>query len=644
MSEKEVMSDSKKITITKDEIQEFKEAFDIFDKNNTGLISTKDIIKIKKIFSYPITGETIEKMIKEIDTSGNGKFDFQKFITLMQRQIEFIEEKDESIVLESLRDEYLGNKRRRETLNNNDNSKSDYDLQLINNTNSLNEENSDNNEKIIIDNEDIENDDIENDSINGNINSNNEVNEKNKLGNHIIRFMLDDGSIDNLNAKITIDLTGEDNNTKNYNYNDIDINKRENSRESLIDNKNEGKEKKNKKKFKKFRKLKKIKNINKDFSKNNIVYINKKELSKDLVDQIEGKDVNNNAFTPIKAKNNEQQSLFNDNFIPLPTKEVLSEQISIKESNLYFHKQKSNYSSKFISDLNLNNMSMSNITSGENSFASEYSLDFLRKPTLYPSYGINARFDRSPMIRIKKHKKDFISNSTKKFLDRIKERLDNKGIDANDKKSLDKSTFSKNQLANLQKIVNKNFYGSEYIIQEQSRIFLNDNTILPSNDKSKNESKIINDKSEVKIMEENNVNKNENIINIEEMEGDKQKENISQIEEKPNINIQILSNFECLYKKNDNNEIIIQKAIEIPYSIIIDKKYLNKDEIEKVSHKKKYKNKINVKNDSKKNNIKEKKKTSNIKNVKQKKKINNPKNVNLIGDKTIIIETLSDTE
>ena len=643
MSEKEVMSDSKKITITKDEIQEFKEAFDIFDKNNTGLISTKDIIKIKKIFSYPITGETIEKMIKEIDTSGNGKFDFQKFITLMQRQIEFIEEKDESIVLESLKDEYLGNKRKRETINNNDNSKSDYDLQLINNTNSLNEENSDNNEKIIIDNEDIENDDIENDSINGNINSNNEVNEKNKLGNHIIRFMLDDGSIDNLNAKITIDLTGEDNKKENNDF--IDINKRENSRESLIDNKNEGKEKKNKKKFKKFRKLKKIKNINKDFSKNNIVYINKKELSKDLVDQIEGKDVNNNAFTPIKAKNNEQQSLFNDNFIPLPTKEVLSEQISIKESNLYFHKQKSNYSSKFISDLNLNNMSMSNITSGENSFASEYSLDFLRKPTLYPSYGINARFDRSPMIRIKKHKKDFISNSTKKFLDRIKERLDNKGIDANDKKSLDKSTFSKNQLANLQKIVNKNFYGSEYIIQEQSRIFLNDNTILISNDKSKNESKIINDKSEVKIMEENNVNKNENIIKVQEKEEDKKKKNILQIEEKPNLNIQILSNFECLYKKDDNNEIIIQKAIEIPYSIIIDKKYLNKDEIEKVSHKKKYKNKINVKNDSKKNNIKEKKKTSNIKNVKQKKKINNP-NVNLNGDgeKIIIIETLSDTE
>ena len=642
MSEKEVMSDSKKIIITKDEIHEFKEAFDIFDKNNTGLISTKDIIKIKKIFSYPITGETIEKMIKEIDTSGNGKFDFQKFITLMQKQIEFIEEKDESIVLESLKDEYLGNKRKRETLNNNDNSKSDYDLQLINNTNSLNEENSDSNEEVYIDNEDIENDDIENNSINGNINSNNEVNEKNKLGNHIIRFMLDDGSIDNLNAQINIDLTGEDNKIEKYDY--IDINKRENSRESLIDNKNEGKEKKHKKKFKKFRKLKKIKNINKDFSKNNIVYINKKELSKDLVDLIEGKNVNNNTFTPIKTKNNEQQNLFNDNFILLPTKEVLSEQISIKESNLYFHKQKSNYSSKFISDFNLNNMSMSNITSGENSFASEYSSDFLRKPTFYPSYGINARFDRPPMISIKKRKKDFISNSSKKFLDRIKERLDNKGIDANDKKSLDKSTFSKNQLANLQKIVNKNFYGSEYIIQEQSRIFLNDNTILHSNDKSKNESKFINDKSEIKIMEENIDNKIENIIKIEEKEEDKKKENIPQIEEKPNINIQILSNFECLYKKNHNNDIIIKKAIEIPYLIIIDKKYLNKEEIEKVSHKKKSKNKINVKNDSKKNNIKEKKKTSNIKYVKQKKKINNPKNVNLIRDKPIIIETLSDTE
>ena len=150
MSEKEITNSTIKITFTKDEIQEYKEAFDIFDKKNTGIISTKDIMKIKKIFSYPIAGEDIEKMIKEIDTSGNGKFDFIKFITLMKKQINFIEEKDENIVLESLKDEYLGNKRKRETLNNSENFKYDYDYQLLNNTNSFIEEKSVKNEEVII--------------------------------------------------------------------------------------------------------------------------------------------------------------------------------------------------------------------------------------------------------------------------------------------------------------------------------------------------------------------------------------------------------------------------------------------------------------------------------------------------------------
>ena len=85
MSEKE-LNETKQFL--KSEIHEFREAFDIFDKNNTGLISTKDILTIKKIFSYPISEEDIEKMIKEIDTSGDGKFYFNKFIALMKKQIQ----------------------------------------------------------------------------------------------------------------------------------------------------------------------------------------------------------------------------------------------------------------------------------------------------------------------------------------------------------------------------------------------------------------------------------------------------------------------------------------------------------------------------------------------------------------------------
>ena len=69
-------------------------------------------------------------------------------------QIEFIEKKDKSIVLESLKDEYLGNKRKRKDLNNNESLKDD--LQSIYNTKTLNEDIIENNEIMILNIQDIE--------------------------------------------------------------------------------------------------------------------------------------------------------------------------------------------------------------------------------------------------------------------------------------------------------------------------------------------------------------------------------------------------------------------------------------------------------------------------------------------------------
>ena len=69
------------------------------------------------------------------------------------------------------------------------------------NINTLNEDISESYEVMIINNEDIVAD--------ININSINKKKENNK-NNHIIRFMVnEDGSVDNLNSKINIDVTGE---------------------------------------------------------------------------------------------------------------------------------------------------------------------------------------------------------------------------------------------------------------------------------------------------------------------------------------------------------------------------------------------------------------------------------------------------
>ena len=47
-------------------INEYKEIFNIFDKEGTGIISANDIIKMKEIFTYPISLNNIKKMINFI--------------------------------------------------------------------------------------------------------------------------------------------------------------------------------------------------------------------------------------------------------------------------------------------------------------------------------------------------------------------------------------------------------------------------------------------------------------------------------------------------------------------------------------------------------------------------------------------------
>ena len=80
MPKKEIITYTKKLDIPEEKIAEYKEAFDMFDKDGSGTISVTEIVKIMKNFGYPIKKAEAQKMIQDIDDNGDGEIDINEFI------------------------------------------------------------------------------------------------------------------------------------------------------------------------------------------------------------------------------------------------------------------------------------------------------------------------------------------------------------------------------------------------------------------------------------------------------------------------------------------------------------------------------------------------------------------------------------
>ena len=94
---KRTVTYQKKLDVPQEKLDEYKEAFDMFDKDHSGTISVDEIAKIMKNFGNPMSKDEIREMIKDIDTSGDGELDFDEFVTLMQRQ-EVVEDDDDEVL------------------------------------------------------------------------------------------------------------------------------------------------------------------------------------------------------------------------------------------------------------------------------------------------------------------------------------------------------------------------------------------------------------------------------------------------------------------------------------------------------------------------------------------------------------------
>jgi Ca2+-binding EF-hand superfamily protein len=82
---KKVVKEERKLDIPADKLEEYREAFRLFDKDNSGLISIEEIRKVMKNMGNEMSTEEIKAMMSGLDEDGSGEITFEEFVTFMQR-------------------------------------------------------------------------------------------------------------------------------------------------------------------------------------------------------------------------------------------------------------------------------------------------------------------------------------------------------------------------------------------------------------------------------------------------------------------------------------------------------------------------------------------------------------------------------
>jgi Ca2+-binding EF-hand superfamily protein len=73
--------------LTQDEIEELRQAFDLFDTDGSGTIDPKELRAAMQSLGFDAKNQTIYKMIQDIDNNCNGEVDFDQFLELLTSRL-----------------------------------------------------------------------------------------------------------------------------------------------------------------------------------------------------------------------------------------------------------------------------------------------------------------------------------------------------------------------------------------------------------------------------------------------------------------------------------------------------------------------------------------------------------------------------
>mmetsp|Transcript_42786 Transcript_42786/g.118185 ORF Transcript_42786/g.118185 Transcript_42786/m.118185 type:complete len:161 (-) Transcript_42786:209-691(-) len=87
--------DSMGVKLTEDQVEEFKEAFALFDRDGDGTITADELGVVLRSLGRNPTMEELNAMVADVDDDGNGKIDFPEFLRLMASKLTANDSADE---------------------------------------------------------------------------------------------------------------------------------------------------------------------------------------------------------------------------------------------------------------------------------------------------------------------------------------------------------------------------------------------------------------------------------------------------------------------------------------------------------------------------------------------------------------------
>jgi len=79
---------NKQVALTDEQMQEIKEAFELFDTDGSGSIDAKELKVAMRALGFEPKQEEITEMITEVDVDGSGTIEFEEFKIMMVNKIQ----------------------------------------------------------------------------------------------------------------------------------------------------------------------------------------------------------------------------------------------------------------------------------------------------------------------------------------------------------------------------------------------------------------------------------------------------------------------------------------------------------------------------------------------------------------------------